>query len=634
MKHTYRIGHLFCGLGGFAIGTRMSRAFHDGHEAEFVTVGGVDLDPDACTDFERLTGAPATCRDLHEMTPAELRLALGAECPDVIAMSPPCKGFSGLLSAKRAEEEKYQVMNRLMLDAIFLVCSTWAAPPSCIFIENVPRISYRGKHLIDQVEQTLHAHGYLVHKGTHDCGELGGLAQRRKRWFLVARQPDRLPHQVYHPIKQRVRACGEVLGPLPMPGDTDAAGPMHSVPALSWRNWKRLSLIPAGGDWRDLPGVVAPGKKKRSKHRKKKVTAWSEAWPTVSGPGGNAAENVSDPRAPWFNGILHVDGWDKPASCVTGNGRVSGSGASAVADPRFGNVDRVTAWDRESGTVTGSGRAPSSGGLAVADPRTWEANRGHLLGLTANPGRHFNKYQVLAWDRRASTVIGATRPGSGAPAVADPRFAQGKKKNWQRVSGVTSWKGEFPTVTSNASLHAGAFAVDDPRVGDVDVSVGLGASGRWLPGRGSGHYRVIHWEEACPAITGSVRVDNGAGSVADPRVTAELALIGDTARLPHKRRRWIPIIIAEDGTWHRPVTTYELAALQSLPLSLDGKPLVLTGASHTKWRERIGNAVPPDAGKAVGDQLLQSLLLSTLGTYVIGATPVWVEPDIRPEALQ
>jgi hypothetical protein len=65
----------------------------------------------------------------------------------------------------------------------------------------------------------------------------------------------------------------------------------------------------------------------------------------------------------------------------------------------------------------------------------------------------------------------------------------------------------------------------------------------------------------------------------------------------------------EDGTWHRPLTTLELAVLQGLPaFHGDGTPLVLAGQSHSAWRKRIGNAVPPPAAQAVATAMLTTLI--------------------------
>jgi site-specific DNA-cytosine methylase len=71
----------------------------------------------------------------------------------------------------------------------------------------------------------------------------------------------------------------------------------------------------------------------------------------------------------------------------------------------------------------------------------------------------------------------------------------------------------------------------------------------------------------------------------------------------------VPVIVSEDGTWHRPLTTLELAILQSLsPRMPDGSPLKFIGGNQSVWREWIGNMVPPSAGKAIGDTMLVALV--------------------------
>ena len=66
---------------------------------------------------------------------------------------------------------------------------------------------------------------------THDCGELGNLAQSRRRFLLVARHRAKVPPFLYQPERRPLRAVGDVLGRMPLPGD-EAAGPMHRMRSL------------------------------------------------------------------------------------------------------------------------------------------------------------------------------------------------------------------------------------------------------------------------------------------------------------------------------------------------------------------------------------------------------------------
>lgn len=537
MRQSYSVLHLFCGIGGAALGMQNAETEYRGIKADFITLGGIDCDPDACKDFEMFTGAPAFCMDLfsredytafhgqeppdgwEEVTTEDLRQVTGGINPDVIFTSPPCKGFSGLLPSKSAKSEKYQALNRLTVRGIRLSLEAFKDDlPGIILLENVPRITTRGAGLLTEIKDILAGYGYLFHEGYHDCGEIGGLGQRRKRYLLIARHKNKIMNFVYLPPELRVRSIGEVLGPLPMPNDP-VGGPMHRLPRLQWKTWVRLALIPAGGDWRDLE-KIAP-EEYRLEHIPRSgsfgVQDWDKAGKVVTGQDGpnNATVSIADPRLKDRDGrhpgVYRVVKFDEPAPCVTGTR--FGSGAPAVADPRTG----------------------------------------------FKPGTHTVVYQVNAWNEPGRTVTGANRPNNGALTVADPRFGCRCRDG---TMGVQSWDSPGKTVTGTGDVHSGAAAVADPRI---------------------------------PA-------DNESGT-------------------------WM--IISLDGTWHRPLTTWELMALQGFPLYMpDGSPVVLAGKSDAKWRERIGNAVPPPAAQAIGEQILRTLLLNTLGTWELSANGIWVRPDV------
>lgn len=114
------------------------------------------------------------------------------------------------------------------------------------------------------------------------------------------------------------------------------------------------------------------------------------------------------------------------------------------------------------------------------------------------------------------------------------------------------------------------------------------------------------------AQSAATRQDNGRWSVADPRA------------LPALDQKTVAIIRSLDGTWHRPFTTLELAALQSLIEPEEF--LLLDGASDSAWREHIGNLVPPDAATAIAEVMGTTLLLAWGGeTFVLSATPIGCE---------
>lgn len=587
-EHVFTVLFPFGGSGVGALGFKRATARLFNATARFEVLGGIDLDDDASKDFVYLVEAPSLTTDIAKLQPAELRAFAGPRCPDVIFFSPPCKGASGLLSERNAQTAKYRAMNGLALSWLRLMFAAWDDKPALILLENVPRLKVRAAAMLRKLRAMLRQAGYILHDGFHDCGELGGLAQHRRRYLLVARLPSKCPPILYQPPKRRVRGCGEVLGALPMPEDP-RGGPMHRLPNLSWLNWVRLALIPAGGDWRDLPGVLAEGESRRQKFKRHRVEMWDEATGTIGGSGSNGVENVADPRVVGLGACkpsshhnkYRVECWDEPAHTVIGATR-PGSGAPGVADPRvaaFAGSLGVSDWRAPSATVTGEGY-PTNGCFSVADPRPAQPWFGSVLG-------------VKGWTDPSGVVTGNARAPTGAFSVADPRV----KRAFDHGYAVLRWDEPSPTVAGGSYPGQGAYAVSDPR---LECTPRAGAWG------------VLGWQEAAATITGHARVDNGRFAIGDPR----------------KPPPFLPVIIAEDGTWHRPLTTLELAALQSIPTVVRGEPLKLAGSTVRGWRERIGNAVPTDTAEAIAVQMLTALLQAALGTFMLSAGgAVWVQPD-------
>ncbi|EJS3803281.1 DNA cytosine methyltransferase, partial [Pseudomonas aeruginosa] len=621
IKRTLYHFHFCCGLGGGAAGFNRARPRVGNAEAEWVCLGGIDVDPAGLRDFERLAGVPGTLLDLftrdqyvrfhgkeppagwREATPEDVRRAAQGKRPDAVFISSPCKGASGLLSEKMSLTPKYQALNELTLRCIWLMGEAWADDPvPLIVFENVPRLASRGRHLLDQINSLLGGFGYAVAETTHDCGELGGLAQSRKRFLLVARHVEKVPPFLYEPEKKSLRAVGDILGRMPLPGDIEAAGPMHRVPSLQWKTWVRLALVRAGSDWRSLNDLAVEDGYLRDLiivpeyHRGVLgVNHWGDSCGVVAGASRpmNGRFSVADPRAP-ANALQYqqygVRRWTDTSGAIIGV-KSPGQGTYSVTDPRgqsFGKYP-VTDWDGPSGTVIAASTT-GQGAFAVADPRpdvTW----------------HKNVFRVVSMDQHAGTVTTGHGPSSGGQAVADPRYHNWHPGASSRKLHVGEWGSATGTVTGSQQVASGALSIADPRV--LDRTKG----DAYLTG---GHYGVVGFDQSAGAVSASARHDNGRWSVADPR-------------MPEANDRLTCIIQSLDGTWHRPFTTLELAALQSL---VDPEEqLVLDGLSDSDWRERIGNAVPPAAAEAIAGVMGTTLLLAEQGeTFMLSNTPIWVRP--------
>jgi len=634
-QHIFTGGYMACGLGAGADGTLKARASIGRHVAQFRNLGGIDIDPAGLADFRKLTGGPTFLGDIHKMQPADLIAAWGERAPDFVFSSTPCKGLSRLLGSEAASTAHYQALNRLTLEAFHLVLATYNPPPKLMILENVPGIMSRGKDLLDQIRQLLVAHGYRIDERTHCAGELGGLGQRRRRFLLVARHEEQLPALLYSPPTQRVKACGEVLGPLPLPNDP-SAGPMHVLPRISWINWVRLALIPPGGDWRDLPkGPPADGRPGRLSYEEATEAAESVGYYDDDLDGCVDVALDHEPR----RGAFGVVSADEPAPTARGRADIR-TGPASVADPRIpvgatgANAASfkgrpgylgVLDFDRSAPSVTGNlgptdGTSPGS----VADPR---------LGVGEWANKHSSKYRMRSFDEPAGTITGDTDVQEGAQLVADPRLtsplADGQpRREVHRRHAVADWNEAFDTVTGPGG--AGVENIADPRIP-------LTCAPR------AGAYGVADATRPIETVTGSAAIDNGVASIADGRelhplppgyvvMTIDEALAHATSPKARPPAGMVPVIFSPtDGTWHRPITTLELAVLQGLPATLNGEPLVLDGKSTAAWRERIGNAVPVGTARAIAEQMLRTLLAGALGMFVLGSTPIWVRHAQVPE---
>ncbi len=660
--------HLFCGLGGGARGFNRGTARVGNLRAKFRCLGGVDNDPAAIRDFNRRVGVPGTVLDLFdreqyrayygeepppewsEATPDDILRAANYEFPDIVFLSAPCKGFSGLLSESRSQGPKYQALNRLTLRGMWLMLEAFKDKlPALVLFENVPRIVKRGEALLRQIRELLIAYGYAVspidERSFHDCGELGGLGQSRKRFLMVARHIEKVPPFLYEPPRRPLRSVGEILDKMPRPGDP-IGGAMHGIPNLHWRTWVRLAFVEAGSDWRSLNRLeVEDGFLKDylivPEYREGTgflgVNRWDESSGAVAGRSGptNGNYSVADPRMPTHgsanrkHGLYRVEDWTGSAHTIHGSNHVSG-GAISIADPRFQGQSfgqfGVCKWEEATGTIT-SQRSPGQGRFSVADP-------------TPGPGKdwHHNIYRIVRWNQTRGTVTGGDGPSNGGQAVADPRP---QAKNPFGKFAIARWDGSTGTVIGGDD--SGAYGVADPKCGHAFTSkkykvthfnepansviaastTGQGAFAVADPNCGldrekgdnyltAGQYGVVPWDSPSGVISGSARHDNGRFNVADPN-------------MPKATDKLVCLIRSLDNCWHRPFTTLELAALQSL---VDPDEMFdLDGRSDSAKRERIGNAVPPDSAQAIASVMGQTLLMARAGvSFQLSEQSIWVRP--------
>ncbi|WP_025697239.1 DNA cytosine methyltransferase, partial [Paenibacillus forsythiae] len=200
---------------------------------KFKLLCSIDSDPVACRNHDLITGEQtAVCMDLfqrwqyeawhghqpppdwREMTAWDIWQAFKEQVPFFLFSSPPCKGLSGLLPQGKAASEQYQALNYLTVHGLELAlraCEEYGgAMPAVIQLENVPRISSRGKSLLRKITKLLEKYGYAISiRADHNLGEIGGLGQNRVRFLILARHEAQIPNVIYYPERKPLRSIGD-----------------------------------------------------------------------------------------------------------------------------------------------------------------------------------------------------------------------------------------------------------------------------------------------------------------------------------------------------------------------------------------------------------------------------------------
>ncbi|XP_028173579.1 uncharacterized protein LOC114362391, partial [Ostrinia furnacalis] len=171
---------LFAGVGGMSLGLE---------QAGFDVVGGVDIVPQHCCAYRyNFPQAKTLCADISSLTGKDLLAFFGLDGHDVdlLAGGTPCQGFS--LVGKRMLDDTRNVLVR---DYCRLVGEI---RPRYALLENVAAMSQGvQKVYLHELVAELRGFGYAVFEPIQmiDAQDLG-VAQRRKRIFILAARSDQL----------------------------------------------------------------------------------------------------------------------------------------------------------------------------------------------------------------------------------------------------------------------------------------------------------------------------------------------------------------------------------------------------------------------------------------------------------
>lgn len=257
----YKVVDLFCGIGGFSYGFEMT--------GRFEVVVAADIWDTAIKTFKRNhnnKNIDVLLQDLTTM-PSEYWEAY-ANKVDVIIAGPPCQGFS--MSGKRDVNDK---RNSLFEEVIRIA---EIVNPSYIIIENVvgllSMVTPEGVDVKELIMSEFNRIGYKAQFKILNSAEYG-VPQARKRVVFVASK--NLPLDFPKPTHATGNfvTVGDALGNVDPDGDLylDAITPFQQL--MKGRSdimnhvrrtsnelvTKRMSFIPQGGNWKDIPEELGTG---------------------------------------------------------------------------------------------------------------------------------------------------------------------------------------------------------------------------------------------------------------------------------------------------------------------------------------------------------------------------------------
>jgi DNA (cytosine-5)-methyltransferase 1 len=172
---THKIIDLFAGAGGLTTGF---------HMAGFESLCAIDVDAKALTTYKHnYPNTPIIHQDLRQVSPGDLRLALGLQQQELTALvgGPPCQGFSRNVPAGY----RYLSDSRNQLYRTFLEFVEEFRPLYAV-MENVPEIlkAYNGV-VREEITKQLESLGYKVISSSLNAAHYG-IPQMRSRAFFLA----------------------------------------------------------------------------------------------------------------------------------------------------------------------------------------------------------------------------------------------------------------------------------------------------------------------------------------------------------------------------------------------------------------------------------------------------------------
>lgn len=264
----HKVIDLFCGCGGLSEGFKL---------AGYEIVGGVDFNKQAINTYNKnFKGAKGICCDLLTMDKAKIVQEFGdLKDIDVIIGGPPCQGFS---TANRYKNEGEDPRNKLFFEFVKFVDM---AKPKAVLIENVRGIiTSNNGYAKDRITEIFKERGYTVTHKILNAADYGVPQNRLRNFFVMLKGNQEFD---FNNVKKVIepRTVKDAIGELysfEAHNNNDAIE-LNSEPNSEYRKYlrafdnklcnhevrypaekvqHRISFVPQGGNWMDVPSELWP----------------------------------------------------------------------------------------------------------------------------------------------------------------------------------------------------------------------------------------------------------------------------------------------------------------------------------------------------------------------------------------
>ena len=263
---------LFCGCGGLSEGFKL---------AGYTIVGGVDFNKSAIDTYNKnFPEAKGICCDLLNMDQSQIIKEFGdLKDIDVIIGGPPCQGFS---AANRYKIEGEDPRNKLFFEFVKFVD---LAKPKVVVIENVRGIiTSNNGYAKDRIYEIFESRGYAVNHKILCASEYGVPQRRQRNFFVMIRDGEKFDFdslKKYEGERTVEDAIGELYNyednttnePFVLSSEPDSEYRAylrsktneihnHEVRYPAEKGQYRISFVPQGGNWKDVPEELWPSDRK------------------------------------------------------------------------------------------------------------------------------------------------------------------------------------------------------------------------------------------------------------------------------------------------------------------------------------------------------------------------------------